>query len=194
MKQINRISSTLAAGTVAMGLFLGASTAQATSVDTDGPVATGITDLVVDGTTYNVTFVNTNWSAIYGDPPTFDFDGVDASAVAVDAVNAALNDASISLVGESSTEGAPAFMIGFGSFESVIEGEIVFWQAGVYTTDSDAWIGDLANNPFAGSATDNQPLMWANFTEVSEIPVPAAVWLFGSGLVGLVGMARRKKA
>jgi hypothetical protein len=29
---------------------------------------------------------------------------------------------------------------------------------------------------------------------VSEVPVPAAVWLFGSGLLGLVGMARRKKA
>jgi hypothetical protein len=27
----------------------------------------------------------------------------------------------------------------------------------------------------------------------SEIPVPAAVWLFGSGLLGLVGIARRKK-
>ena len=26
------------------------------------------------------------------------------------------------------------------------------------------------------------------------VPVPAAVWLFGSGLLGLVGIARRKKA
>jgi hypothetical protein len=26
------------------------------------------------------------------------------------------------------------------------------------------------------------------------IPIPAAIWLFGSGLLGLVGMARRKKA
>jgi hypothetical protein len=29
---------------------------------------------------------------------------------------------------------------------------------------------------------------------VSAVPVPAAIWLFGSGLLGLVGMARRKKA
>lgn len=28
----------------------------------------------------------------------------------------------------------------------------------------------------------------------SVVPVPAAVWLFGSGLVGLIGVARRKKA
>lgn len=29
---------------------------------------------------------------------------------------------------------------------------------------------------------------------ISAVPVPAAVWLFGSGLLGLVGVARRKKA
>lgn len=28
----------------------------------------------------------------------------------------------------------------------------------------------------------------------SPVPVPAAVWLFGSGIMGLVGMSRRKKA
>lgn len=28
----------------------------------------------------------------------------------------------------------------------------------------------------------------------TAVPVPAAVWLFGSGLLGLVGIARRKKA
>lgn len=30
-------------------------------------------------------------------------------------------------------------------------------------------------------------------SSVSAVPVPAAVWLFGSGLLGLVGVARRKK-
>ena len=35
----------------------------------------------------------------------------------------------------------------------------------------------------------------ANFNlTTSAVPVPAAVWLFGSGLLGLVGVARRKAA
>lgn len=29
--------------------------------------------------------------------------------------------------------------------------------------------------------------------ELSQIPLPAAVWLFGSGLMGLIGVARRRK-
>lgn len=31
-----------------------------------------------------------------------------------------------------------------------------------------------------------------SITTIPEVPVPAAVWLFGSGLLGLVGVARRK--
>ena len=34
----------------------------------------------------------------------------------------------------------------------------------------------------------------ANYAVVSSVPVPAAAWLFGSGLIGLVCVARRKKA
>ena len=30
--------------------------------------------------------------------------------------------------------------------------------------------------------------------EISQVPLPAAVWLFGSGLIGLIGISRRKKA
>jgi len=31
-------------------------------------------------------------------------------------------------------------------------------------------------------------------TDVAAVPVPAALWLFGSGLLGLIGVARRKQA
>ena len=34
---------------------------------------------------------------------------------------------------------------------------------------------------------------WTTAT-ISPVPVPAAAWLFGSGLLGLVGLARRKAA
>ena len=32
----------------------------------------------------------------------------------------------------------------------------------------------------------------ANWSQVTSAPVPSALWLFGSGLLGLAGMARRK--
>lgn len=48
------------------------------------------------------------------------------------------------------------------------------------------------NNTVGGTSTN----IWSNLTNatisVSAVPVPAAVWLFGSGLLGLVGLARRK--
>ena len=33
-----------------------------------------------------------------------------------------------------------------------------------------------------------------NLTTTAVVTVPSAIWLFGSGLLGLVGIARRKKA
>ena len=38
---------------------------------------------------------------------------------------------------------------------------------------------------------------WDNISitaDIGAVPIPAAVWLFGSGLIGLIGIARRKKA
>ena len=42
----------------------------------------------------------------------------------------------------------------------------------------------------------NAPSPWQStgIGIASVVPIPAAAWLFGSGLLGLVGMARRKKA
>ena len=46
----------------------------------------------------------------------------------------------------------------------------------------------LPNNP-DGSGTNQ-----SDWYISAPIPVPAAVWLFGSGLIGLVGVARRKRS
>ena len=43
----------------------------------------------------------------------------------------------------------------------------------------------LSQEEFATRSTNNR---------VRVVPVPAAVWLFGSGVLGLIGLSRRKKA
>jgi len=47
------------------------------------------------------------------------------------------------------------------------------------------------NNIFTLTAGDTVHL--ESYFQVTAVPVPAAVWLFGSGLLGLIGISRRKK-
>ena len=49
------------------------------------------------------------------------------------------------------------------------------------------WYINIHTTTFAGGEIRGQ-------VQVSAVPIPAAAWLFSSGLLGLVGMARRKKA
>ena len=74
-------------------------------------------------------------------------------------------------------------------------------QTGTTTTIGQLSLG--TDDGIGGSPMDNGafPSYNANFDMTSvtitavtpAIPVPAAVWLFGSGLLGLVGVARRRK-
>jgi len=123
MKQ-KTVFSALAAGAVAVGLLLAASTAQAEDVifdPSDPNKATGITDLDVGGTLYDVAF---NLQAfafeIYGAfPGNFPiFNTAQEAGDARDAVDAALNSAGALSLGEDGLAGVEAngFNIGFESF------------------------------------------------------------------------------
>lgn len=69
-----------------------------------------------------------------------------------------------------------------------------YWLAEVASNPTDAWrlsqnfgtLGVLPKNisTFAWAVHDG---------DVGAVPIPAAAWLFGSGLLGLIGVARRKK-
>ena len=52
----------------------------------------------------------------------------------------------------------------------------------------------LVNTIFGIEVAKNGWNIEAVAIDVQTVPVPAAVWLFGSGLLGLIGMARRKQA
>lgn len=73
------------------------------------------------------------------------------------------------------------------------------WMLASQDGDGDGIMGIpmAAGGPFAGFRANFN----ANLNPIADIkdiptavPVPAAVWLFGSGLLGLVGIARRKKS
>ena len=56
----------------------------------------------------------------------------------------------------------------------------------------DGFAGSQINTPKLGGA---DAYAWAVYSgDVSAVPVPAAIWLFGSGLIGLAGLAMRKKS
>ena len=52
----------------------------------------------------------------------------------------------------------------------------------------------LITGPFGEGGPGGAPRFDGAFLEITPVPVPAAVWLFGSGLLGLVGVARRRKS
>lgn len=55
-------------------------------------------------------------------------------------------------------------------------------------------VGELVQIGWRTTATDySSSAVYFDNVSVSAVPVPAAVWLFGSGVVGLIGVARRRK-
>ena len=70
------------------------------------------------------------------------------------------------------------------TFDS-IEGRVDFFQ-GVNTNYS---VGSLRDGPIGGSFSDIT--IQGHF---QVVPVPAAVWLFASGLIGLIAFARKRDA
>lgn len=76
-------------------------------------------------------------------------------------------------------------------YSVLINGSVVVTDIGfdnnVSSIDSVRFYTDeVDTNSFSGRNFDN--------VQIEAVPVPAAVWLFSSGLIGLIGMARRKKA
>ena len=66
-----------------------------------------------------------------------------------------------------------------------------------YLTEEDAVNQTNADVVLRGSADaplESTASAWlAETAPLTTVPIPAAVWLFGSGLIGLIGVARRKK-
>ena len=62
---------------------------------------------------------------------------------------------------------------------------------------SNLFLNEYNLNPWASGGSVINPVYDSSLVtveaEAEVVPVPAAVWLFGSGLIGLIGIASRKK-
>lgn len=127
-----------------------------------------------------------------------------APVVGSDAANASGAGSIQNIVGDSFEINTGAFLNthwqGSGSAFTLgeVEGGVIFSCTG-YTSGSGSCVADQIIDGIEDSAGfAGQYTQWEFDVTVDVastiIPVPAAAWLFGSGLLGLVGVARRKKA
>jgi hypothetical protein len=161
----------------------------ASSVTYDGGTgyATGIQDLIVDGSTYNVDFLSDSYDSIFSASSPYFFNDAVGSDNAANAILLTLNsEPSIPEIAIGSTEvlWVPYLMLAVDQFRGR--------QVG-HDADADPWrryLDVTAATDFDYSGAPNSWL-YATFTP-SAVPIPAAVWLFGTALIGLVGFGKRK--
>jgi len=74
----------------------------------------------------------------------------------------------------------------------------VSWLAGAAGTSLDVYafarVDKYENTFFWGDDTPETGTLAVTVEAPSAVPIPAAAWLFGSAILGLLGIARRKKA
>lgn len=102
------------------------------------------------------------------------------------------NSAGTSILGNVSfTDATP----GGGTVSFLNVQSLIYWNAEAYVPiATSAWAFD-ANTGFQGFG--NKPNVWSSWAvrggDVSSVPVPSALWLLGSGLLGLFSVVRRKE-
>jgi hypothetical protein len=80
-----------------------------------------------------------------------------------------------------------------GPFSNIVPD--AYWFATEYAPDTSQAFYFINNDGFQSHVSKTLPYLYAWAVHpgdigVSTVPVPAAVWLFGSGLIGLIGMSR----
>lgn len=112
-------------------------------------------------------------------------------SLAVPGVESTMTFTGFSGSNASGTSVSGQYTLGAGIYSLVVGGANPFDLA-TYLADAFATNGDYTNPSAALTAYNADRLARTFNLQFSAVPIPAAVYLFGSGLIGLVGLARRK--
>jgi hypothetical protein len=131
----------------------------------------------VDGGGVNFTYDSNvlNVTSVTIDEAVWDFGGAGISTGSIDNVTGAVDGIMVNTFGTV-----------IGSFDVAT---IQFLAVGAGTSALD--LTEYVLNPWASGGTLINPIM-ENGSLTVATPVPAAIWLFGTGLLALTGIARRK--
>ena len=137
----------------------------------------------VDGGGINISFDSSvvNILSVSIDESVWDFGGFGINTGSIDNINGTLDGVMVNTF--ANVKGN--FVIATIEMQAIAVGDSLL-SLSEYVLNPWASGGSLINPDFIDASV--------NVTTVSAVPVPAAVWLFGSGLIGLAGFARRKKS
>jgi len=85
----------------------------------------------------------------------------------------------------------------FSNIQAPGPGGVLYWSSREYAPDpaTFAWgFGFFKGNQNTDDKGSLNPAWAVRSGDVGAVPIPAAAWLFSSGLIGLIGIARKRRA
>jgi hypothetical protein len=159
---------------------------------TDNNNALGIRNLELDGVPYNVEFQFGSSNEIYGLPPQFDFTAFNAEeqiAAAMIKVNTALNsDAAVQTVGPAKSD---LYNIG-GDWDPNNSGLILALASAYNDRTLREWDTAKEESILSTGVRVIPISKLDTYAKFTVVPLPSAVWLLGSGLLGVIGFRRKR--